>query len=218
MILDNLKHNAERLIGVSLGELAAQLNVPVKQQKGWIGQLIEKALHAQAGSKPIPDFPELGVELKTIPMDDSGRVKESTFVCTVNLEQLTGAVWDTSPVKLKLSHVLWVPIQSDPSIAFAERRIGVPVFWQPSESQMQQLKTDWQELTDQLQLGYAHTLNGLSGQVLQIRPKAANAQIVTHAYDEQGDPCVTLPRGFYLRATFTNEILAKSFAHSDNKS
>ena len=204
-------------MGLNLAELAQMVGIQPKQQKGWTGQLLEKALHAQAGSKPIPDFPELGVELKTIPIDSAGRVKESTFVCTVNLEQLTGARWETSPVRLKLSHVLWIPIQADKSIPFLQRRIGQPYFWKPDVHEELLLKKDWQELTDRLQFGQADKVSALSGEVLQIRPKGANAKSLTHAFNQQGEPCVTLPRGFYLRARFTSQILAKSQANLDNK-
>ena len=45
------------------------------------------------------------------------------------------------------------------------------------------------------------------GRYLQIRPKAANARALGQAYDEEGNPGMTLPRGFYLRTSFTRQIL-----------
>ena len=50
------------IAGKSLAELAQRYQRPVpansRQAKGWMGQLIEVALGAQAGSLPIPDFPK----------------------------------------------------------------------------------------------------------------------------------------------------------------
>ena len=54
---------------------------------------------------PEPDFQHIGVELKTLPVDQNFRPKESTYVCTVPLIRNAGAIWETSTVKLKLSRV-----------------------------------------------------------------------------------------------------------------
>ena len=65
----DLLANAEGIAGLTLGELAAKLDlaVPASLQaaKGWVGQLIEQSLGATATSLPEPDFQHIGVELKT---------------------------------------------------------------------------------------------------------------------------------------------------------
>lgn len=80
---------AQQLAGYSLGELAQLAGIPIprdlKRDKGWIGILLEIWLGASAGSKPEQDFAALGVELKTIPIDSSGRPLETTFVCVAPL-------------------------------------------------------------------------------------------------------------------------------------
>ena len=68
--------NANWLAGFRLGEIAEILQIPVpkdlKRDKGWVGQLIETALGANAGSKAEQDFVHLGIELKTIPINVQG--------------------------------------------------------------------------------------------------------------------------------------------------
>ena len=61
----------------------ANVAIPANLQrhKGWPGMLIEKWLGASAGSKPQQDFPELGIELKTIPIDANFSPLETTYVC-----------------------------------------------------------------------------------------------------------------------------------------
>lgn len=55
-------------------------------RKGKTGELVERALGAHGGSTATWDFPDLGVELKTIPVDArTAMPRESTFVCTVSL-------------------------------------------------------------------------------------------------------------------------------------
>ena len=70
---DNLLARCHAIAGLTLGELADMANVAIpanlQRHKGWPGMLIEKWLGASAGSKPQQDFPELGIELKTIPID-----------------------------------------------------------------------------------------------------------------------------------------------------
>ena len=66
---EQLLHQAQRVAGHTLGELAALAGLPIpqdlKRDKGWIGVLLELWLGASAGSKPEQDFAALGVELKT---------------------------------------------------------------------------------------------------------------------------------------------------------
>lgn len=50
-------------------------------------------------------------------------------------------------------------------------------------------------------LGQIESITAHHGQVLQLRPKAANGQALTTAIGRQGQLIQTRPRGFYLRAT-----------------
>ncbi len=207
-----LIQRAQALAGLSLGEIAQQLKVKVptnlNKEKGWIGLLLEQALGASAGSKPVPDFPHLGIELKSIPIDRSGKPLETTFVCVAPLMGLVGATWQTSHIKNKLARVLWVPVISERDIPIAERMVCTPFIWSPSPSEDQLLSQDWQELTDMIVLGNVENIHGKHGQVLQLRPKAANSQARTKAFNKHGQPFMTLPRGFYLKTAFTRQLIA----------
>lgn len=206
---------AQRLAGYSLGELAALVGLPVprdlKRDKGWIGVLLELWLGASAGSKPEQDFAALGVELKTIPVDNQGRPLETTFVCVAPLTGNSGVVWETSHVRHKLKRVLWIPIEGSREIPVADRRVGSPLLWSPDEEEEQQLRQDWEELMDLIVLGQVTRITARHGEVLQLRPKAANSKALTEAIGEHGEPILTLPRGFYLKKNFTRSLLARHF-------
>jgi len=203
--------NAEKIAGLSLGELAVQLNqtVPASLQtaKGWVGQLIEQCLGATAASLPEPDFQHIGVELKTLPINRQGQPQESTYVCTVPLLDNTGLKWETSWVRRKLQRVLWVPVEADAALPVATRRIGMALLWTPSPQQEAVLKQDWEELMELIVTGQLEQISAHHGTWLQIRPKAANARALCTAFDEKGAPTETLPRGFYLRPAFTRTLL-----------
>jgi len=58
-------------------------------------------------------------------------------------------------------------------------------------------------------LGEVEKITAKHGQVLQLRPKAANSQIRTKAVNKHGQPFMTLPRGFYLKISFTQRLILK---------
>ena len=213
--IEQLLARTQAIAGLTLAELAGQLEVklPVdlKRDKGTVGQLIEAALGACAGSKAEPDFPHLGVELKTLPIDRYGKPLESTYVCVA---PLTGTVLEQfaeSWVCRKLQRVLWVPIFAEREIPLAERIIGNGFLWQPSVMQYQALQQDWEELMEQISLGGLDQIRGANGKYLQLRPKAANSKALTTGIGSQGEAVQTLPRGFYLKTSFTSAVLAAQF-------
>ncbi len=206
-----LLKRAERLAGQSLQQLADRYRLPLpvdnKKAKGWIGQLLEHCLGATAGSLAEPDFPQLGIELKTLPVNAKGVPQESTYISVVPLLELHQMTWRSSNVYKKLAKVLWVPIQSDPALAFAARKIGTPLLWSPTTEQEQALQADWEELSELICLGQLEAITAHHGRYLQIRPKGANAKSLCWAIGPDGEKIQTLPRGFYLRASFTAQLL-----------
>ena len=213
--VDELLSRAERLRGVTLGYIAQQYQIDTRRpHKGWAGQLIEIALGATAGSKPEPDFMNLGIELKTLPINFEGKPVESTFICAAPRSMETS--WRKSSVYHKLAKVLWVPVLTDKSIPLLERKIGHPILWSPSVEQEAILQEDWEELSEALLLGQANSLTAKQGQYLQIRPKAANSRVLIQDVSEEGELQWIVPRGFYLRSSFTREIVHKNRALSAN--
>lgn len=213
---NELLGNARAIAGLTLQELARRFQCPVprnlRRNKGWVGELIEIALGASAGSLPEPDFRSIGVELKTLPIRRDGRPKESTHICTVPLTHNIGLRWENSLVRRKLCRVLWIPIEADPSIPLAKRHIGSPLLWSPSRQEEAALRTDWEELMDMVSLGELDRVSAYYGECLQIRPKAADGRALTDGFSETGAPMRTLPRGFYLRASFTEQLLGRYYA------
>ncbi len=212
--MDELLARAHGLAGRPLAEVAAGLGLATpadtRREKGWIGQLLETALGASAGSAALPDFPRLGVELKTLPVDARGRPRESTYVCTVPL-QGAGFDWATSWVRRKLQCVLWFPVQSETGLALGERRLGMPLLWRPDAEEEALLRRDWEELMDLVCAGRLDEISARHGEVLQIRPKAADSRALTDTVSGEGTTVRTLPRGFYLRAGFTRRIIERHY-------
>ena len=209
--LEQLLSQAQSIAGLTFGELADELHIPVpsdlKRDKGWVGMLLERALGATAGSKAEQDFSHLGVELKTLPINAEGYPLETTFVSLAPLVQNSGVKWENSHVRHKLSCVLWMPIEGSRHIPLRERHIGAPILWKPTAEQERQLKQDWEELMDLIVLGKLDQITARIGEVMQLRPKGANSRVVTKGIGKNGEIIETLPLGFYLRKEFTAQIL-----------
>jgi DNA mismatch repair protein MutH len=180
------------------------------RHKGWIGQLFERALGATAASRDEPDFVSLGVEMKTLPVDAAGRPLETTFVCTIALREIEQIPWEGSRVRRKLARVLWVPFEGSRTIAVGSRRTGSAFLWSPSARDEDELRADWEELGGIIGQGGIESITARLGQHLQIRPKAASSRVRRRAIDDEGMMIETLPRGFYLRTSFTARILRDS--------
>ena len=209
--LEQLFSQAQSIAGLTFGELADELHIPVppdlKRDKGWVGMLLERALGATAGSKAEQDFSHLGIELKTLPINAEGYPLETTFVSLAPLVQNSGVKWENSHVRHKLSCVLWMPIEGSRHIPLRERHIGAPILWKPTAEQERQLKQDWEELMDLIVLGKLDQITARIGEVMQLRPKGANSRSVTKGIGKNGEIIDTLPLGFYLRKEFTAQIL-----------
>lgn len=211
-----LVRRARQLAGCSLGEVADRLGAVVpdnqRRAKGWVGVLVEKALGATAQSRSEPDFPELGIELKTLPIGVSGEPRESTFVCTIELNRIPEIEWGESRVKKKLDRVLWFPVQAAPEIPMRDRQLGEPLLWSPDADEESALRFDWEELAGRIACFGTQSVTAHLGQYLQVRPKAAHSRVRTRVMDGEGELYNANPRGFYLRTQFTLGLLKKHYA------
>jgi len=204
-LLDRARALADRTLGWIAARVGVTVPPDLRKDKGWVGTLLETALGATGGSAAQRDFPALGIELKSIPLNDAGQPRESTFVCTAPLGPELLVDWDQSWLRAKLTRVLWVPIHGTGPPG--ERQVGAAVLWSPSPAQEAVLQADWEELSDLLGLGHFDQLDARWGQALQVRPKAADSHARTWALDANAQWVQVNPRGFYLRKSFTHSVL-----------
>jgi DNA mismatch repair protein MutH len=210
-----LLERAHELSGLTLADVAARFDVLVppdlRRAKGFVGSLLERALGATATSRAAPDFEHLGIELKSLPIGRDGTPCESTFVCTIDLARIADVEWDASLVRRKLARVLFMPVEGDRALDVARRRVGTPFLWTPNAEDVAALRFDWEELAGIIGRGDAERITGHIGRHLQVRPKAKDSHARRRGVDADGTPYASLPRGFYLRATFTGRLLLEHF-------
>jgi DNA mismatch repair protein MutH len=210
--LEHLLARADALAGTRVADVAAAVGLSTfgdaVRTKGSAGAILERALGATGGSGRVVDFPALGVELKTIPVDARGAPVESTYVCTLSLADAEEQEWEDSWVRAKLRRVLFVPlIANDDTVPWPFRTIGAPVLWSPSAEQDAVLRGDFDDAVGLIGVGRIEELTAHRGRWLQVRPKAAHGRVRTTAFGADGEAIATIPRGFYLRPRFTGALL-----------
>ena len=207
--VDELLARALSVAGRALSSLAAEHGLPFAgrngaRTKGKTGELLERLLGASGGSSAVHDFPALGVELKSIPVDASLRPRESTYVCTLPLADAEHAEWSTSWARAKLARVLWMPVV----LGDDEPRLGTPLLWEPTAEQNAILAGDFEDAMGAIAIGGIEGLSARAGRWLHVRPKAASSRDRTWSPGEDASAWVaTNPRGFYLRPRFTGALL-----------
>ena len=210
-----LYRRAYRLAGLTVAQVAEQAGLEVPEDlgrhKGWVGQLLEAMLGATGGSRAVPDFPHLGVELKTLPVTPEGRPRESTYVCVAPLDGSLATRWEACWLRRKLACVLWVPIVGAASQDAAQRQIGAPILWRPDPEEAAALRADWEVLSEYIHAGAVAQVSARMGAILQLRPKASSSRVMVWTQDEEANWVQVNPRGFYLRTRFTGAILSRYF-------
>jgi len=212
--IEELQQRAFTLAGKTLYQLALEqgLCVPttLHHAKGWIGQLLENALGANANNLDQPDFTSLGIELKTLPINAQGQPIESTYICTAPIPN-RDPCFEQSRVWRKMAHMLWVPILSLARQPIKHRQIGTPILWSPDPLIFHDLKQDWEELMELMSLGHFEDLSAHKGKYLQIRPKAANSKTFVRVLNHEGQMISTVPKGFYVRTLLTQRIIQENY-------
>lgn len=193
---------AHAFVGRTIESIAA-IEGPAVRTKGKVGEAIERALGASPARGASLDFPELGVELKTVPVTPAGKPKESTFVCAVSLVDADRAEWESSWVREKLSRVLWVPIVHDGE----NKTIGRALLWSPTAEQASVLRADFDEIFGQIAIGGIEGVTAHMGRWLQLRPKAKDGSARALSLGPDEALVETTPRGFYLRTKLTEALL-----------
>ncbi len=147
----------------------------LKRDKGWVGMLLELYLGAMAGSKPEQDFPELGIELKTIPVDAAGKPLETTLSASPRLP-VTAASLGQQPRSPQVGARLVDTGRrrtADPA-GRTPRRLAAAV--EPSAAEEESLRRDWEELMDLIVLGHVERITARHGECCSCAPKPPTAR------------------------------------------
>ncbi|WP_115956086.1 DNA mismatch repair endonuclease MutH [Candidatus Purcelliella pentastirinorum] len=212
---DELIDKLKSLAGFTIKEILFNKNISLvtslKFDKGLVGKLIECFLGLINNNYAKQDFFDIGLELKTIPVNNLGFPVEDTFVCSAKLIGNFDYSWKSSYVKNKISRVLWIPVENCRRMSILDKRIGLPIIWSPNCVEKKLLKIDWEEIMNFIILGEIEKLDSIYGNILYIKSKAKNSNCLTNAIGNDGKIIMVNPKSFYLRKSFTKQILFRNF-------
>lgn len=210
-----LLKNAIKISGYSLKELIKKSNFFIsnnlKKDKGWIGKFLEKFLGSTSNNKREKDFPTIGIELKTVPINRQGKTLQDSFICMVHPIKGNNVTWEKSYIKYKLQKILWIPVQSDNNIPIMKRKICCPFLWSPNILENKILKNDWEEIMEKIFLGKIKNITLQKTMILKILSKGVNKISKTCAINEYGKKIKITPLAFYFKKKFTTELIYKNY-------
>ena len=112
--------------------------------KGYIGYLVECFYNYSFNNKANCDLPVLGIEIKTIALNEKKEPYNSIFICSLS-QNMFLFNWEKSVLYNKIKHILWVPYYSyDKNIL--NYRFLKPFFYKMNNNDLNKIKKDSVEL------------------------------------------------------------------------
>jgi DNA mismatch repair protein MutH len=152
---------ANGLKGKSIREILNGKSVNL--HKGTIGNVIEfEGFGVKINNDARPDFPELGIELKVLPLKVRSKgefnIKERTKICSINYSELVLEEWLSSHAKNKLNKILFIFYYHDSADLLASKVIDFYLFHlELSEEPI--IRADWNRTKKKVADGLAHELS-----------------------------------------------------------
>ncbi len=190
---DSIEKHAQKLYGQSLrqAEFLKEEIIEYKQNKGQIGQLIEK-LHFgyDLNSKKDADFKEAGVELKVCPLKRTTKkkdsilireqkglsVKERLVLSIINYMDIHNEDWDNNSLFEKIKLLLLMFYIHENNIDKLDYKFELIKLWKPSENDLKIIKNDWNKIISKIKKGKAHELSEGDTKYLGACTKGATAE------------------------------------------
>jgi len=216
--IESILYHAKKLIGKSIEDVisSSQTKVTINlKNKGSIGNIIEESWFGiKNNNSPLPDFSEVGIELKVIPLTKQRNrlvVKERTKICSINYQELISENWETSHAKEKLNKILFIYYLYDAK-NIRESTVKKIDLWQLNQNHNEMIiQNDWLIVQQKVHEGYAHKLSERDSKILAAsrsgqggKDKDGNLRdLVQQPIKKYEDEA--LKRAFSLKQSFTNQ-------------
>jgi DNA mismatch repair protein MutH len=189
---------------------------PSGGQPGWkiaknvLGDVMEWYYGIPKNNSPEPDFPEAGVELKTLPLKRTGtglRIKEPTSIGMIDYKTLPGEAWERASVHKKLDQILFVFFVINP-----EDQMGSVVrevlLWRPATGDNAIFRVDWTRTRDLVAANRAYLLSESQARALAARRKGSGGAGERGSW-QPGSPLEAKSRAWALKSAFTRQVFGE---------
>lgn len=213
--VDSLLAHAHTLEGFTAQELAVAVGdskfnrSPEPEGKTGVGALVELYLGKKSDSLRRPDFENLGVELKTLPMKSTGKtqawkIKEPTTITMIDYFMVDKEPWDQAYVRHKIDRILWVPYEHN----YADKRLSrfrKAFLWSPPPTDYPVFEQDYSRVQKCIRDGRAHELSESISAVLAARRKGVKDSMKPQPHS----PEPAKSRAWAFKPAYTRPLLAR---------
>ena len=166
--------NAESYYGQTFSDMRT-----VYAGKGNFGDYLEERYFGKKNdTNSKPDFEEIGVELKTVPLKilENGevRVKERIVLNKFRYVDIVKETFKTSHFLAKDAVLLLIFYFHDNSIPLEDKKIDIVDLWEVLKHDINQIQQDWETIVNKIREGKAHELSEGDTLYLGACTKGAN--------------------------------------------
>lgn len=210
-LVDLLLARLDRFVGRTVREVAAAIGFePSEASRDRAAQVIRRAMGIPARGLPA-SLTALGLEIRTVPVDDGAMPYEATAFPAFDHRELVGEEWQDSDLLAHVQHLIFVPLHRERrEVELLDQRLCRPVQWSPDQEALRAMRLEWERYRDLVASGGADRLpTEAETSCVHVRTKGRDARDVVEA---PGGLRVAR-KAFYLNREFVREIVLSS--HSD---
>jgi len=168
---------ASELPGMALGDIPGShfASDSPEQGRAEAGLAIEAYFGIPPNPNPWPDFPEAGIELKSVPLIEKSvglRVDQRTVISQIDYFALAEEAWETASVRKKLD-ILFVFFERLRDPPKEEWPVVHVALWRPHDIALEGIRIDWEQVKSKVINGKAHELSEADGRILGPCTKGA---------------------------------------------
>ena len=201
--------------GKTIGQIKDEMSIArSKMVKGASGLIVENLLGIPNNNRDGADIPEIGCEIKTLPLqknrDGAIKAKEPTAIQMINYVEVAKETWETAKLRGKIDLTFWVVYlaKKDGKALNQNDYVIVDYFLDhPDDVQNSVFKKDWEEIQEYIKTGRADLLSCSMGEYLEPKTKGKNNQDKTDAPDGKGGTIKARRRAFYYKKKYTNTAI-----------
>lgn len=186
--------------------------------KGLLGQLVEEVVFGyKANSRKDADFTEVGMELKVVPLKKIIPQKNSKMVCKkrglsvkermvlsiIDYMTIVDENWQTNSLSRKMSKLLLMFYIYERNADLLDYVFEVVEKWEPSQSDLERIKTDWETIVNKVRNGLAHELSEGDTYYLGAATKGANVKSLRR---QPFSSKLAMQRAFSFKRSFVESI------------
>jgi len=201
-----------RLIGKTLRDAINDLPESlVVGGKGKFGNILERYYFGyMPNSRPEPDFPKAGVELKSTPLKRQGKrlvAKERLVLGNIDFMTLDTETWEKSSLLKKSRLLLLVFYLHEDDKGPLDREIKIVRLWEFPEEDLAIIKSDWERIAAKVREGRANELSEGDTLYLGACTKAADSSVLKK---QKNSSILAKPRAFSLKQSYMNAVINES--------